>query len=98
MLSIHRILSSIIKYPFVLLEAFIGIRVVLKFLDASERAIIVDLIYGLTDIFLVPFRYIFPNIYLRDGIVDIVAISAMIGYFIVVLAVLRLLDLLFLKK
>ena len=98
MFIIHGVFSLIIKYFFALLEALIGIRVVLRFLGASERAIIVDLIYGLTDIFLVPFRYIFPNIYLRDGIVDIVAVSAMIGYFIVVLAVLRLLDLLFLKK
>lgn len=98
MQSIHYIFSLIIKYPLALLEALIGIRVILRFLGASERAIIVDLIYGFTDFFLVPFDYIFPNIYLRDGIIDIVAISAMIGYFVVALSVLRLFDLIFLKK
>ncbi len=98
MFIIHSVFSLIIKYFFALLEALIGLRVILRFLGAGERAIIVDLLYGFTDIFLVPFKYIFPNIYLRDGIIDVVAISAMAGYFIVVLAILRFLDLIFLKK
>ena len=87
----HNFLSSLVKYIVALLELLLGIRLVLKFLGASERAMIVDWLYKISDVIVSPFDFIFSNIYTRQGMIDIVAISAIVGYFILTLIILKLL-------
>lgn len=94
----YHFLSSIIKYFTILLELLLGIRVVLKFLGANPLADIVRLVYGISDFFASPFKSIFPNIVLSNGIIDLVAISAMVGYLIAVLIILKLLKIIFFSR
>ncbi len=90
--------STIIKYLTALLELSLGTRVVLKFLGASAKARIVELLYLYTDFIVAPFKFIFPNIPLRDGgILDLVALSAMAGYLILVLVILKLLKIVLIR-
>ena len=90
-------IASLIKYFTILLEILLGIRVVLKFLGASIKAEIVQLVYGISDFFVAPFKFIFPNISINGGIIDFVAISAIIGYLILILIILKLLKIVFLR-
>ncbi len=98
----HRLFTSLIQYPFALLEFILGLRLLLKFLGAGEQALIVDLLYKATDAIIMPFQSIFPNISVKwwiiDGVVDIVAISAMLGYCILALILLKAVDVLFEKR
>ncbi|MEK7555629.1 MAG: hypothetical protein AAB516_02315 [Patescibacteria group bacterium] len=89
---------SLIKYIIALLEFLLGIRLVLKFLGASERAMVVDWLYQATDVIISPFNFIFSNIYIKQGFIDIVAISAMIGYFVLALLILQFINILFNKQ
>lgn len=74
-------LARYIKYFLGLFEVLLALRVVLKFLAANPAAVIVDLVYKVSDIIIYPFSGIFRNAYLAGGgIVDVVAISAIIGY------------------
>lgn len=78
-------LARYIKYFLGLFEVLLAVRIVLKFLAANPKAVIVDLVYKMSDIIIYPFSGIFKNAYLTGGgIVDVVAISAMIGYPILV--------------
>lgn len=88
-------IASLIKYFTILLELLLGIRVVFKFLGANAKAEIVQLIYGISDFFTMPFKFIFPNISINGGIIDFVAISAIIGYLILVLIILKLFKIIF---
>lgn len=93
---VYEFVKSLIKYLTALLELVLSIRLILKFLVASPRAIIVDLIYQITGFIIFPFKFIFANIYLQGGgIIDIIAISAMIGYLILIFAIIKFLDLIF---
>jgi len=75
-------ISAIIKYLTGLLEIILGARVVLKFLGASSKALIVELLYKTTDFITAPFKFIFPNVYLEKGVIDFTTLSAMLGYLI----------------
>mgnify|MGYP001614220711 FL=1 len=96
-MNTYYLIASLIKYFTILLELLLGIRVILKFLGASAKAEIVQLVYGISDFFIAPFKFIFQNISIGEGIIDLVAISAIIGYFILVLIILKLLKIIFLK-
>lgn len=64
-----------------LLELFLFLRLLLKFLNASPKALVVSLIYKYSDILVSPFEAIFPNIYWpKDRLIETATISAMIGY------------------
>ncbi|MBI4993540.1 YggT family protein [Candidatus Wolfebacteria bacterium] len=95
--NIYHSFSIIIKSINSLLEIFLGIRVVLKFFGASSKASIVDTIYKFSDLLISPFKSIFPNIYLTSGMIDMVAISAMIGYLILTFIIIKILQLIFLR-
>lgn len=90
-------ISSIIKYLTGLLEIILGIRVVLKFLGASSRALIVNLLYKTTDFIAAPFKFIFPNVFIDKGVIDFTVISAMAGYLILTLVILKFLRLVLIK-
>lgn len=83
-----------VKFFLGLFEILLAIRVILKFLTASSRAVVVDFIYTITDIVNIPFSGIFSNHFLRNGSeVDVVSVSAMVGYPVIVYLVMELIHL-----
>jgi len=83
----------IIKRLLSLLEIFLFLRLILKFLAANPQALVVNLIYQYSDIIVSPFKFIFPNFYWRGYFIETTTISAMIGYGLVVFIIFRLLRL-----
>ncbi len=83
----------ILEYILGLTQIVLGLRFVLKFLNAQETAFVVEAIYSFTDILTSPFDGIFKNISLQyGGVFDVVTLSAMIGYAIGVFVVLKILQ------
>ena len=76
-----------------LLEFSLFLRLLLKFVGASSRAPVVDLIYKYTDILVFPFVPIFSDIRLLDRMIETSAISAIIGYGILIFIIFKLWDL-----
>lgn len=83
-----------LKYLLGFGEFLLAFRVLLRFLEASAVAPIVDLLYRVTDAILVPFAGIFRDLVLRNGsVIDLNALSAMVGYAIIFYLVVELLHL-----
>jgi len=84
-----------IQKLFGLVELFLFLRLLLKFLNASSRALVVNFIYSYSEILVSPFSFIFPNIYWPKGhFIETATISAMIGYALIVFVIFQLLKLL----
>jgi len=89
--KIYSAFLYIVKRVFILFECFLFLRLILKFFDANPQALVVNFIYKYSDIFISPFQYIFPDIYWRSYFIDVVTISAMIGYAILIFVILQIL-------
>lgn len=77
-----------------LLELFLFIRFLLRFLNASPKALAVSLIYKYSDILIFPFKFIFPDINLPyNFLIDSATVSAMIGYAVLAFVFLEVLKL-----
>jgi hypothetical protein len=85
--------EKVVKRLLGLLEFFLFLRFLLKFLNASPRAIVVNFIFKYSDIIISPFNFIFPNILWRNYLIEFTTIAAMIGYFILVFFIFRILRL-----
>lgn len=71
------------KRLLMLIEFLLFMRFALKWLDANSETFIIRILYGVTEVMIWPFNAIFPDIRLISGsVIDVVALSAMIGYFI----------------
>lgn len=81
-----------IAFIFGLIELLIVARIVLLLVAARESNAIVSLIYNLSDIFVAPFRGILRINDLQSGAtaLDVAAIVALIGWFVIELIVLGL--------
>ena len=84
---------SLISKLFWLFEVFLFLRLLLKFLGASQKAFVVGLIYKYSDILVSPFSSIFSNFYWQDRLVEIVTISAIVGYAIAMFLIFQILRL-----
>ncbi len=89
-----RFIFPLIKYIVGVLELLLALRIILKFLGANANALAVRLLYEVTDLLVTPFKGIFMNVYQPAGIIDMSAVSAMIGYGIASFLLLKLLRLL----
>ena len=72
-------------------ELFLFLRLLLKFLCASSEAFVVNIIYKYSDILVSHFRFILQDIYWNGKVVELATISTMIGYVIFVFVVFKLL-------
>lgn len=91
--KVHRGLVNFLKRLLVLAELILFLRLVLKFLGANPYAFVVKELYKFTDAMVWPVNPIFPNFYWGERLVDVVAISAMVGYllaFLIIKGVLKL--------
>lgn len=91
---VYSLIISLIRKIFGLLELFLFIRLLLKFLNANPKTLIVNLIYKWSDTLVYPFKNILPNTYWPEGyVIEIPTIAAMIGYAIAVFIIFQLLRL-----
>ncbi len=77
-----------------LLELFLFLRLLLKFLAANPLTPIVKYVYQYSGLLIEPFQYIFPDLYWKGKLVEVSTVSAMIGYGIAAYLIARLLILL----
>jgi len=91
--SIYSLILSIISKLFWLLQLFLFLRLLLKFLGANPQALVASLIYKYSDILISPFSFIFRDIYWKGHLIEISVISAMIGYAITMFLIFRILRL-----
>ena len=78
--KIYSVIISIIKKLLGLLEIFLFLRLLLKFLGANDDTLIVSKIYQYSSFFVSPFDFIFHDIYWQGHIIEISSIAAMMGY------------------
>jgi uncharacterized protein YggT (Ycf19 family) len=69
-----------IHFLFGLLEALLGLRILLMAFGADPQAGFSSAIFGVTDPFLIFFRHIFPTISTGVGILDLSSVLALIVY------------------
>jgi len=93
MTKIYSLIERVIKRLLYLLELFLFLRLILKFFNASPKALVVNLIYTYSDILVSPFKFIFPNLYWRNYLIETATISATVGYIIAVYVLFQLLRL-----
>lgn len=88
---VYQKIFSITTRILFLLEIFLFLRLLLKFLGANPKALIVNLIYKGTEIIIFPFKFIFSNIYWKSYFIETAALSAMLGYALAVFIIFKLL-------
>ncbi|UZE93104.1 MAG: hypothetical protein ACKKMV_02545 [Candidatus Nealsonbacteria bacterium] len=88
-----KLFKKVVKRLFGLVELFLFLRLLLKFLNANPKTIVISFIYKYSDVLISPFNFIFSDIYWNGKLIETATISAMIGYAIFVFVFLRLLHL-----
>jgi hypothetical protein len=74
------VLSRLVTYVFGFIEVLIAIRFVLKLLGANAQSAFVQLVYGVSDIFMAPFDTIFKTQRVEGSTFEMSAIVAIIIY------------------
>ncbi len=84
------IIARLFKAAGSLAELLLFIRLFLKFMAANPDAPVVGLLYQLSDNLVSPFSPIFSDIRITQRLIEVPAISAMIGYAILMLIISQL--------
>ena len=87
--------TKLINILFLVIEFFLGLRLILRFFAASSAAPFVAWIYRFSDGIMAPFAGMFANIRVQQGTLDINALIALVLYAIllsVILWIIRLLS------
>ncbi len=87
--------TALIGLLFSVLEGAIGLRVLLKLLEANPKNAFASFLYNLTALFLAPFAGLTPNPAVNGIVLEITSIIAMIVYALIAWAIIRLVWLLF---
>lgn len=77
---IEVVLSRIVMYVFGVIEVLIGIRFVLKLLGANGEAGFVQMIYGVSGVFMAPFSTIFGTQRMSGSTFELSALAAIAVY------------------
>jgi hypothetical protein len=93
--KIYLFFNFLIKKLLQLVEFLLVLRFFLKFFNASQQALVVNLIFKLTEIFVYPFNFIFPNFYWKGFFVESQVLAAMLGYLIFAFFLLEVLKIIF---
>ena len=82
-----RFVAGLINFFLVLVEAFLGLRVILRFFAADPTVSFVHWVYTSSSTLMEPYRGIFPTTVIgHNHVVDFSAIFAMVVYGLVALA------------
>lgn len=87
--------SALIGFLFSVIEGAIGLRVLLKLMEANPKNVFASLVYNFTALFLSPFAGLVANPSVGGMILEITSIVAMIVYGLIALAIIRLVWLVF---
>lgn len=90
--KVYSFISSIIKKLLGLLEIFLFLRLLLKFLGANDQTPIVSEIYKYSNFLVSPFDFIFHDIYWKGHIIELSSVTAMIGYALLIFLLFQLLQ------
>lgn len=88
-------ISGLIWLLFGILEALIVVRVVLKLIAANPASGFARLLYGLTDVFLLPFSGLINSPAIGNGVFEISSIIALLVYAFLAWVIVRLFRLIF---
>lgn len=75
------IFYQMINFSFGLITALLGFRFIFRLLGANPTAVIVDLLYSVSAVFLAPFQYIFPTPSIEGVVFEWSTLVAVLGYF-----------------
>jgi len=87
--------TALIGFLFTVLEGLIGLRVVLKFIDANSQNAFASFVYKLTALFVAPFAGLVGNPALGGNVLEITSLVALIVYALIGAVLIRLVWLLF---
>ncbi len=79
-LRLYTLLANLINSILMIVGAFLGLRFILELVSANPSTPFVAWIYSISEMFIYPFRGIVPNVSAGIGILDIVAIIALVAY------------------
>src|SRR5512140_1911186 len=94
LLTVQRI-SAFVALLFSILEGLIGLRVLLKLMEANPRNAFATSIYNFTGLFLAPFSGLTINPSAGGMVLEITSLIAMIVYALLAWAIIRLIWLIF---
>jgi len=89
----YSVFLSLVSKIFIFLQAFLFARLLLKFLGANPETLVVNVLYKYSDVLISPFNFIFDDVYFSGLLVEMSTISAIVGYAIAMLIVLKVLQL-----
>lgn len=95
-ITLERI-SALIGFLFSALEGVLGLRVLLKLMEANPRNPFASSVYSFTALFLAPFNGLIANPAVNGIVLEITTIIAMIVYALVAWGVIQLVWLIFFK-
>jgi hypothetical protein len=87
---------QVIWYVTGVLQALIGMRVVLRLMAANPQAGFTRFIYGITSIFLAPFMALTPTPAFNGSVLELWALIGMMVYVLLALGIIKLIRILFL--
>lgn len=87
--------TALISFLFTVLEGLIGLRVVLKLIDANSNNAFASFIYNITALFVAPFNSLMVNPALGGNVLELTSLVALIVYAVIAAVLIRLVWLLF---
>lgn len=82
--------AQVIWYALFVVEGLLMIRFGLKLLQANAGAFFTNLIYTLSDVFVLPFVAVFQNMTVADSVFEWTTLLAMLVYWLLAVAVIKL--------
>jgi hypothetical protein len=87
--------TALIGFFFTVLEGLIGLRVVLKFIDANSKNAFASFIYNITALFVAPFAGLVGNPAVGGNVLEITSLVALVVYILLAAILIRLVWLVF---
>ena len=87
--------SAMIGFFFTVIEGLIGLRIVLKFIDANAKNAFASFIYNITALFVAPFAGLMGNPAVGGNVLEITSFVALIVYAMLAAVIIRLIWLVF---
>jgi hypothetical protein len=87
--------SALISFFFTALEGLIGLRILLKLVEANSKNSFASAIYNFTGVFVAPFNSLVGNPAMDGNVLEITSIVAIIVYALLAWGIIRLVWLLF---
>lgn len=76
----------------ILIETLLCIKFVFRFLGANPKAYIVKFFYWLSEPLIIWFKGIFEDVSFEGGVIDLVVLTAMVGYFVIFVILKKIID------